>query len=73
MLQVLPVVVFFSSVISALYYFGIMQLVVARIAWFLQVKTSQISPYSYRSCQLLRVHFTVGDDEDGVHRVYYCG
>lgn len=35
-LQVFPIVIFFSSVISIMYYWGLMQLVVCRIAWLMQ-------------------------------------
>lgn len=34
--QILPVIIFFSSVISVLYHFGIMQKVIRSIAWILQ-------------------------------------
>lgn len=34
--QVFPIVIFFSSVISIMYYWGLMQLVVCRIAWLMQ-------------------------------------
>jgi len=37
MLQVLPVVIFFSSVVSMLLYFGIMQHIVRKLAWVMQV------------------------------------
>nr|XP_023697753.1 sodium/nucleoside cotransporter 2-like isoform X3 [Paramormyrops kingsleyae] len=35
--QALPIVVFFSSVMSVLYYLGIMQWVIAKIAWIMQI------------------------------------
>ena len=34
--QVMPVVVFLSSVISVLYYLGIMQIVILKLAWVIQ-------------------------------------
>ena len=42
--QVLPTVIFFSSVISVCYYAGIMQVVIKKIAWLMQVtmKTSGV-------------------------------
>ena len=36
-LQVLPVIIFFSSFISVCYYFGIMQVVIKKISWLMQV------------------------------------
>jgi pyrimidine nucleoside transport protein len=36
-LQILPTVIFFSCVISVLYYIGAMQLVIRNIAWVMQV------------------------------------
>ena len=43
-LQVLPVVIFFSSVISVCYYIGIMQVTIKKIAWLMQktMKTSGV-------------------------------
>ena len=43
-LQVLPVVIFFSSVISVCYYIGIMQVIIKKIAWLMQktMKTSGV-------------------------------
>ncbi|XP_048887422.1 sodium/nucleoside cotransporter 1 isoform X2 [Brienomyrus brachyistius] len=35
--QALPIVVFFSSVMSVLYYLGIMQWIIAKIAWVMQI------------------------------------
>ncbi len=35
-MQVLPVVVFFSSFIYMVYYLGVMQAVIKRIAWLMQ-------------------------------------
>ena len=35
-IQVFPIVIFFSSVIAILYYWGLMQMVVRRIAWLMQ-------------------------------------
>ena len=35
--QILPAIIFFSSVISVLYYLGIMELVIKKIAWLMQV------------------------------------
>lgn len=42
--QVLPIIIFFSSVISLCYYIGIMQLVIKKIAWLMQItmKTSGV-------------------------------
>jgi len=37
MLQVLPVALFFSSVVSVLFHFGIMQLVVRKVARVMQI------------------------------------
>ena len=34
--KVLPVVIFFSTVISVLYYLGVMQLVILKLAWLMQ-------------------------------------
>ncbi len=34
--QVFPIVIFFSSVIAIMYYWGIMQMIVCRIAWLMQ-------------------------------------
>ena len=34
--QVLPIVIFFSATISVLYYLGIMQTVISKIAWVMQ-------------------------------------
>ena len=36
-LQVLPVGVFISTIISVLYYIGVMQMVIRKLAWFLYV------------------------------------
>ena len=38
--QVLPNIIFFSSVISVLYYVGIMQLIIKKIAWLMRVTMS---------------------------------
>ena len=35
--QVLTVIIFFSSVISVLYYLGIMPLIISKIAWLMQI------------------------------------
>ena len=35
--KVLPIIVFFSAVISCLYYVGVMQYVITRLAWLLQI------------------------------------
>lgn len=35
--QVLPVVVFFSAFIYTVYYLGIMQAIISRIAWLMQL------------------------------------
>ena len=35
--KVLPIIVFFSAVISCLYYIGVMQYVITRLAWLLQI------------------------------------
>lgn len=35
--QVLPVIIFFSFTVSILYYYGVMQLVVMKLGWFLQI------------------------------------
>lgn len=35
--QVLTVIIFFSSFISVLYYLGVMPLIIAKIAWLMQV------------------------------------
>ncbi|PIK62089.1 putative solute carrier family 28 member 3-like [Apostichopus japonicus] len=40
--QVLPVVIYFSTVISVLYYLGVMQVIIKKIAWLMQ-KTMQTS------------------------------
>ena len=42
--QVLPIIIFFSSVISLCYYIGIMQLIIKKIAWLMQItmKTSGV-------------------------------
>lgn len=42
--KVLPIIIFFSSVISLCYYIGIMQLVIKKIAWLMQItmKTSGV-------------------------------
>ncbi|XP_022781914.1 solute carrier family 28 member 3-like isoform X2 [Stylophora pistillata] len=42
--QVLPIIIFFSSVISLCYYIGIMQVVIKKIAWLMQItmKTSGV-------------------------------
>lgn len=42
--QVLPTIIFFSSVISVCYYLGIMQVVIKKIAWLMQItmKTSAV-------------------------------
>ena len=44
MFQVLPIIIFFSSVISLCYYVGIMQLIIKKIAWLMQItmKTSGV-------------------------------
>jgi pyrimidine nucleoside transport protein len=34
---VLPVVIFFSSIVSVLFYLGAMQFVITKIAWVMQV------------------------------------
>ena len=36
-LQILPVVIFFSSTVSVLYYLGVMQVVIMKVAWVMQV------------------------------------
>ena len=43
-LQVLPTIIFFSSFISVCYYIGIMQVVIRKIAWLMQItmKTSAV-------------------------------
>lgn len=42
--KVLPIIIFFSSVISVLYYAGVMQVVIKKIAWLMQItmKTSGV-------------------------------
>ena len=35
--QVLPVLVFFSAFVSMIYYLGIMQVVITKIAWLMQI------------------------------------
>ena len=35
-LQVLPIVIYFSSAIAILYYLGVMQVVIKKIAWLMQ-------------------------------------
>ncbi|XP_020630749.1 solute carrier family 28 member 3-like isoform X2 [Orbicella faveolata] len=42
--KVLPIIIFFSSVISLCYYVGIMQLIIKKIAWLMQItmKTSGV-------------------------------
>ena len=35
-IQVLPTIVFFSTAISVLYYLGVMQVVVKKVAWLMQ-------------------------------------
>ncbi|MRC56936.1 hypothetical protein GH877_30225, partial [Bacillus thuringiensis] len=35
--QVLPVVIFFSTIISMLYYLGVMQVIIHKVAWVMQV------------------------------------
>ncbi|XP_020902330.1 solute carrier family 28 member 3 [Exaiptasia diaphana] len=40
--KILPVIIFFSSVISVLYYLGIMPLLISKIAWLMQI-TMKIS------------------------------
>lgn len=37
LLQVLPVVIFFSSIMSILYHLGVMQCIIKRIAWVMQI------------------------------------
>ena len=37
LLQVLPVVIFFSAFVSMIYYLGIMQVIISKIAWLMQV------------------------------------
>ncbi|XP_051953713.1 sodium/nucleoside cotransporter 2-like isoform X1 [Xyrauchen texanus] len=44
--QVLPIVVFFSSVMSVLYYLGVMQWIVMKISWVMQVTMGTSSPES---------------------------
>jgi len=36
MVQILPVIVFLSSVVSVLFYWGILQCVIKRMAWVMQ-------------------------------------
>lgn len=48
-LQVLPTIVFFSCVISLLYYLGVMQAVIKRIAYVMQL-TMGTSPTESLSC-----------------------
>jgi len=36
-LQVLPVIIFFSSVVSVLFYWRVMQYIVRKVAWVMQV------------------------------------
>ncbi|XP_072478584.1 sodium/nucleoside cotransporter 2-like [Notamacropus eugenii] len=42
--QVLPIIVFFSCVMSILYYLGIMQWVIVKIAWILQITLGTTAP-----------------------------
>ena len=35
-MQVMPVVIFFSTIVSVLYYLGAMQFVILKIAWVMQ-------------------------------------
>lgn len=35
--QVMPTVVFFSTVVSVLYHLGVMQFVITKVAWVMQV------------------------------------
>ena len=35
--QVLPVVIFFSAFVYMIYYLGIMQIVITKIAWLMQI------------------------------------
>jgi len=36
-LQVLPVVIFFGSVVSVLFYWGVVQYVIRKVSWVMQV------------------------------------
>ena len=36
LIQVMPVVIFFSTIVSVLYYLGAMQFVILKIAWVMQ-------------------------------------
>ncbi|XP_035668576.1 solute carrier family 28 member 3-like isoform X2 [Branchiostoma floridae] len=44
--KVLPIIVFFSSVMSVLYYIGVMQVVIVKMAWLLQRTMETSSPES---------------------------
>ncbi|XP_078666868.1 solute carrier family 28 member 3-like isoform X2 [Branchiostoma floridae x Branchiostoma belcheri] len=44
--KVLPIIVFFSSVMSVLYYIGLMQVVIVKMAWLLQRTMETSSPES---------------------------
>ena len=46
MFQVLPVVVFFSTVISILYYLGVIQVVISKMAWVVQFTMGTTAPES---------------------------
>ena len=35
-LQVLPIVIYFSSVVSVIYYLGAMQVIIVKLAWLMQ-------------------------------------
>ena len=36
-MQVLPIILYFSAFISVLYYLGVMQWLIAKIAWLMQI------------------------------------
>ncbi|CAH1251934.1 SLC28A3 [Branchiostoma lanceolatum] len=44
--KVLPIIIFFSSVMSVLYYIGVMQVVIVKMAWLLQRTMETSSPES---------------------------
>ena len=48
-LQVLPVIIFLSSVVSVLFHWGVMQYIVRKIAWVMQFTMATTAAESYNA------------------------
>lgn len=48
--QFLQVIIYFGSIVALLYYYGVMQFVLKRMAWFMQKTLGTTASESFNAC-----------------------